>query len=588
MSKFSNLDLASMYCLKELIEHSVDIEITGLFQSNVYGRLDVNVRRCNPITSNVTCASDDIIDFKMKGGYFALNFVNLATRVSNYSDPIEEYPSSFFTPLSPIYHKYIYMYMADNDLETDGSITGYLPPTVQKFSNLADVKTDLNKFADKGKTYPDVIATMVIRMDPVKTVTMRKYKKIYDYLADFGGISQVIAIFAVFMTFRMAKLYFFLDLAKRVTQQEEIYQRVLRECIANYEITKDAQLGEQGRIMVSFVGKHTAEKLSEKHSEIEHEDINVDLQNNENLDSDQKPAGRAKTQTEESSDRSPAEKRQSVRLSEMNPSYSVKRSELAKYRPPDAASKPTHSDHPQQVEKTRLHPSTARPGNTKISTPKFTSIGGSSRDIGGSGKLIFSSEGKGESKGDGKAGKRPGILGAVRPKIKTPIKRGQTLHDLIKTSLDVDYQGEVKRGTAIKKRLEDIGLCNMLIQGFFPCLAKKSRTHSILELIEQQFYSKYDFLNILFSLEELAKLKALLLNKEQHLLFEAVPSSKLNYVENEKKFMLTSELSSVSHNDKPTSEISSAYMKLLHSEHKSALDRNLISAFGFIYSRDKR
>jgi hypothetical protein len=226
-SLFKNLQLTKMYCIQNFTAINGSMVLTGDWDSDLYGRIDLNVRRCTN-TSTRVCKSVDEIDKIFNGGYLAVNYIRKVPNPSDYYNPVSFTPAVFFTPLSSIYTRYVYMYMEDNIIRTDGSLIGYLPPDELKYNSVAEFKTDITKFADKGKDYPTFLVSMVIRMNQVKNIMDRRYKNIYDYLAEFGGLVQVITVVGILLTWKLSKMLMFLDLAHTYLRREEVYLSVVK------------------------------------------------------------------------------------------------------------------------------------------------------------------------------------------------------------------------------------------------------------------------------------------------------------------------------------------------------------------------
>ena len=118
------------------------------------------------------------------------------------------------------YTKYLSYYIQENTVASDSSLIGYLQPKQQTFLSVGTQYNDLSNFALGDASLPNVFLNFVIRMSTSQVDITRKYKNICDYLAEFGGMSQVVGILAIVMTFRMRKLNLIVDLARTTIEKE--------------------------------------------------------------------------------------------------------------------------------------------------------------------------------------------------------------------------------------------------------------------------------------------------------------------------------------------------------------------------------
>ena len=221
---FKNLALKNMYCFKDYTAQGIPIEVRGVFESDILGIIDIALKRCKGAGYKTPEEIDKIIDT----GYFAANYINRETRTSDYGNPIEKYPTSFFTRTSKFYKVAIAARMANNELSTANKLIDYLPATTTTlFSSLASIKTDLLNFQINSGQTVDNFFTLAIRMDPLKNVTQRKYLTLFNYIAEFGGLAQVITIIGLVLTFRTKKHQLCVDLARQICSREQKYQDIL-------------------------------------------------------------------------------------------------------------------------------------------------------------------------------------------------------------------------------------------------------------------------------------------------------------------------------------------------------------------------
>jgi len=153
------------------------------------------------------------------------------------------------------------------------------------------------------------------------------------------------------------------------------------------------------------------------------------------------------------------------------------------------------------------------------------------------------------------------------------------------------FASEHKRFETIQSQLDKINCFKIFIKGFMPCCARKSRINSVVDLVENQVYSKYDLMRIIETIDEFDKLKHFLLTADQLMLFDLIPTSKLKYSQESKSFSLANdhrrgkfskEEGFLSHKQK----LEAAFTAIKSKQTKSEFDRNLIRSLGFLFEGD--
>ncbi len=204
---FQNLDTSKMFCLKDLISESRSIQITGVFESDFYGFLDIQINRC---TGNA-CKAEAELEEILGSSYFAINYVNFAIKSSNFSSPIEKYPTSYYTSTSTQYTKYIQMRMTDQEVRTDSSILGLGFFKTERFTSTDQFYNDLAKINSGDGSSNSRMLSVLIRMNQMLILTSRSYKSLFQFVAELGGIFQVVSLVAFFIAYRYAASNMMLD-----------------------------------------------------------------------------------------------------------------------------------------------------------------------------------------------------------------------------------------------------------------------------------------------------------------------------------------------------------------------------------------
>ena len=513
---FKNLDLANMFCLKELVNEktTLDMRLKGVFESDSYGRLEFLISQCkNSTANNNSCAPKTEIDRLLRDSYFAINYVSFLTKTSNYSNPIETFPTSVFTSTSIDYTKYLRLYMNENQIITERSFTGYTEPQIQRYFSPSDFKTDMSNIARSEVTEPDIFFNLVIRMDQMTVVTRRRYKNIYEYLAEFGGLAQVITITGIILTFRMRKINMFMDLAEKYVNREQAYQGLVQSYI-----NPDPNSSTISKSQRSSKETQSKERIKNKKDRIEMTE--KDYSRNQLKSSilnkcDLKKIGNGTRVKDVKIDYNDIKDEFNDRYTNLNLTKDMK-------------------NHPGQKEE-------------------------QSKKGGGAEEMMMKLE---ESTDD--------------------------FELIMDTNPNSTSQGELFRYKDIKTQLRQIGCLKLFMQAFMPCITKKSKVNSAVEVAQNQIYSSYDLMKIIEVIEEFNKLKRLLLSKDQQVLFDIIPNNKLSYDNKLKRFSVNNHIDNEDQKDTHSqiedhSYIQQSYYNIKTKENKSVLDKNLMKCLSFLY-----
>ena len=212
VSEFNNVDLSNMFCLEEFVKANNSLRILGVYESENWGFIELKFFRCSS-----DCKTSSEIDEKLAQGFFAINYMDRTVKSNNYSNPVEVYPTSYFTATSTSFSKTVTLRFQDQEIFTHSSIIGYMEPSNLKFTNVKSFVSDINKISS---TTPISGFFMIqLRMDQLKVQINRKYHLVYQYLAEFGGMIQVVALSALILTYRLSKTHLTIDLLKTLFKQ---------------------------------------------------------------------------------------------------------------------------------------------------------------------------------------------------------------------------------------------------------------------------------------------------------------------------------------------------------------------------------
>ena len=561
---FKNLELENMWCFKDYTAQGVPLELTGVWESDVYGFINIRLNRCTGVGCKTPKEIDDIIE----SGYFAANYINRETRTSHYENPVEKYPTSFFTTTSSFYRKSMQMRMANNELTTGNTLMSYLAPKTEEFCSVASLNTELTKFESDVTKKTPIYYDLVIRMDPLKNVTKRQYLTLYDYIADFGGLAQVITIIGLALTFRTKKHQLCVDLAKQICYREQKYQEVLSAHKDNkgdeeYSMTQKSRAHPVIKVQSNKAGSKGHPGKTDNHKS-------------------QASTSHIKNQAEiygvdKARQQKPRDDTRGRRRSEVTDNMDV----------------PEDDGGAQQVRHAMLYtpPMLAKSKQTPIVKKKHGAYQEASKDekkievqMAANIDLIKTPENLSHSDDNAKPACSSDyqITKGTRPVVE----------DYIKSST-VNHRGEQNRYTDMKAKLKQINGWMVFLYSYFPCLTKKTNTTAVVEMVEKEVFGRYDLLKILDLYEEMKKFRFLLMTPDQRLLFDLIPSTKLALNNNtmKKTFTLTSHINQTNRQtegETASSDYSSvltAYQRILQQDSHSEMDRNLLRNLGFLYGQ---
>ena len=532
---FQNLDLPNMWCLKEYLVPANKLKVTGVWESSEFGRLEVNFFRCKNKPGLAPCGSEEEIEALLRNSYFAINYATQTSKTTDYENPVQRYPASYFTSTSTGYTKYLIAYMQDNEIVTESSLIGYSEPNVRKFESLASFRVDISNFIREGEAYPDKLLEFVVRMQQMKVMTNRKYKNIYEYLAEFGGLAQVITLAGILLTFRMRKINMFMDLAEKIVVKEEAYQKLVEQT-SNTAYEKALIAASKKDKSGTILGSHSERRPKGSSKPVLTEDVPIRQDSNNSSRSRSPSKGDRRAIPEEGNDRNTVRDR------------TLNMCNLSKVGKSLIANKLKYSN-----------PNTTPSSNFQVDTP-----------------------GNHQSRNADKADEafQNDIEDASAAEILKIIRESKKM-----------FKDEQRRFEVMKEQMDSIGCFNLFLKGFMPCLTKNSRVESAVEIAQKHFYSKYDLLKIIEVIEEFEKLKSMLMTKEQKVLFDFIPATKLKYIEGKNRFTVIADHRTISVSDDTTSQdrqrqlITKAFDSIKHQRDKSELDRNLLKCLAFLYHK---
>lgn len=634
---YQNLDLKNIVCMNPKQSTLETINITGRFESKNFGHIRISFDKCkNSSDSEIVCKTQEEIDKKIEGGYIAVYYVDRDSKPTNYQQPVEEFPGSFFGSVSKNYQKTYVLYMENYEIKTDSSLTGYMEPKLDKFVKIGRLWTDIQKIFNPADPNSEItnICSFAIRMDPTKTSMNRAYKKIYEYLAEFGGIAQVIMITGLLLTFQIKKTSLQVDLAKKIIGRETLYQQLVH---SNHS-RKDSLLKRHTFMVKENLRNNKNSEKDSRHPSFPHSGQKTSELQNGFREPENKT--NSKNESSEGTEEGVFHKND-IRLSYHNPCDLKQKEKTSKIvKKPKYQSALRNPENPDNPDKKTLtfgngaefdsrgshdfgkqnrgerdtFPSNSSQNKNSKSRLDNNIYKMTSSDL-QSNKIEPSSSKNPENSFNEPSNPQNSPKFGLEPEPENlrdeeiQMSKNKYLYDS-RFDHESEFEGafhqspyeryrskttkyrrrEKLRIKRLNKQIKKIGTPQIFFQSFFPCLAGKSKVNSMVDIVRKQIYSKYDFIRIVTVIEEFEKLKNLLMTPDEQILFDVIPNSKIKYGADEEAFsigtghdILTRGQSQV---EKTQESVLIAFKRLSAKPYKSQLEKNILTCLGFLYAGD--
>lgn len=209
-SMFSNLEYKSLFCLKKNQPNMDKVIIKGKFEVDEVSFLRFAFLACNNATSNQTCKTQEELDFLLSGAYFAVYYTDVAIDPKNYSQPERIYMDAKFTTFGKTYFKEYQIWISHNEITTD---SGWLmEDSSVRYSNSFD---SLKEFLDL-RSAGDQFVEFQVRVSPFYNYYSRQYIKIQDILANVDGLLTLVLVSIAIAILPYVKMKFYEGLIAEV------------------------------------------------------------------------------------------------------------------------------------------------------------------------------------------------------------------------------------------------------------------------------------------------------------------------------------------------------------------------------------
>ncbi|CAI2373460.1 unnamed protein product [Moneuplotes crassus] len=146
-----------MYC-----PNYTDFQIQGNINSNSYKYFELNIKRCNNVTSGVVCNTDEEINNIIQNTDLNIFQVNTYFDFDDYEQPIKTYlDDRFFFTLIPGFTKTNLIKIQKNEAEIQDDYLAYLPGGTNK--EFITLERFDQRLSIEGAVFPNIISVKFIK-----------------------------------------------------------------------------------------------------------------------------------------------------------------------------------------------------------------------------------------------------------------------------------------------------------------------------------------------------------------------------------------------------------------------------------------
>ena len=196
-SEFSRLNLNGTYCLPNEI-----LKLGGFWDEEIIDSFWIELRTCqNSSSSNVICKSPEEIGAYLKNNYVDIYISNHNIDSSNYEKPLTRNLKIFYQLLDLNLFKSVDLYMKHCHIKTDD---GFLIESLNVIDSFIQekIETDISLLDNEE----NLIYSFNLYSSNYQANVQRNYQKIQSLLAELGGICNFFFLFG-FMICKLEKHY---------------------------------------------------------------------------------------------------------------------------------------------------------------------------------------------------------------------------------------------------------------------------------------------------------------------------------------------------------------------------------------------
>ncbi len=187
-SEFSRLNLNGTYCLP-----TEALKLGGFWDEETIDYFWIELRTCqNSSSSDIICKSREEIDEYLKNNYVDIYISDHNIDSSNYLKPLTRNLKIFYQLLDPKLYKSVELYMKNSLITTDDGFFFESLKVIESFIQ-GEIETDVSLVQSEE----NVIYCLSIYSSNFQTNVQRNYQKIQSLLAQLGGICNLLFLFGL-------------------------------------------------------------------------------------------------------------------------------------------------------------------------------------------------------------------------------------------------------------------------------------------------------------------------------------------------------------------------------------------------------
>ncbi|CAI2379631.1 unnamed protein product [Moneuplotes crassus] len=199
----TQLQIDKMYC-----PNYTDFQIQGNINSNLYKYFELNINRCNYVTSGVVCNTDEEINNIIQNTDLNIYQGNIYFDFDDYEQPIETYlDDRFFFTLIPGFTKTNLIKIQKNEAEIQDDYLAYLPGGTNK--EFITLERFDQRLSIEGAVFPNIISFKFIKDSHSKSYE-RGVFTLREVIGSVGGLMGIfICLGGIIVNIFSSKLFYY-------------------------------------------------------------------------------------------------------------------------------------------------------------------------------------------------------------------------------------------------------------------------------------------------------------------------------------------------------------------------------------------
>ncbi|KAL4478684.1 hypothetical protein ABPG74_006919 [Tetrahymena malaccensis] len=267
-SFFSKLPLSNLFCFDD----NQQVIVEGDYSGDSYSRVDVSFNQCVNSTKvgSVVCKPQKAIDKVLSNINFLVYMMDKILDPSNYETPFDYQGINLQVQATNQQSQNYIAYFENYYIESD---VGLISKDIQRLRDFIFAGTDTTVL------YNNPSLVMQFSMKPYKNkqiLMQRSYMKLTDLLAQIGGVLKFLTVFGFIMCHPYAKLNLTQDLINSVFDCEENRQDSSQQKYVNSEQKNQKMKDQDSCQLESFLMKKLSLKYPQNHQYQNQIELNTD------------------------------------------------------------------------------------------------------------------------------------------------------------------------------------------------------------------------------------------------------------------------------------------------------------------------